>query len=110
MKKLLIIGGLIFFVGCATKTEKMATSVVELMGDEKVVGWSDNKDIEKPKVVYKTVIKYKTIPLKDSDKDGIIDKLDKCPNTPKGLLVNHYGCPIITTLRLNFDFNKVFVK
>jgi len=31
---------------------------------------------------------------KDSDKDGVIDKDDKCPNTPYGCLVDEHGCPL----------------
>ena len=31
---------------------------------------------------------------KDSDKDGVIDKLDQCPNTPLGTKVDDKGCPI----------------
>lgn len=30
---------------------------------------------------------------KDSDKDGVIDLLDKCPGTPKGATVDAEGCP-----------------
>lgn len=33
---------------------------------------------------------------KDADKDGVPDKLDKCPNTPKGVAVDALGCPIDT--------------
>ena len=29
----------------------------------------------------------------DSDRDGVEDKLDKCPNTPAGVLVDANGCP-----------------
>lgn len=29
----------------------------------------------------------------DSDKDGVIDPLDKCPDTPKGATVDEKGCP-----------------
>lgn len=32
----------------------------------------------------------------DSDGDGVIDDLDKCPNTPKGVTVDRLGCPIDT--------------
>jgi OmpA-OmpF porin, OOP family len=32
--------------------------------------------------------------LKDSDKDGVPNKLDKCPDTPIGVNVNESGCPI----------------
>ena len=31
---------------------------------------------------------------KDSDKDGIFDKLDVCPNTPTNVTVDKLGCPI----------------
>ena len=30
----------------------------------------------------------------DTDKDGVIDCRDACPNTPKGLRVDEFGCPI----------------
>lgn len=33
---------------------------------------------------------------KDSDKDGVPDKNDKCPNTPAGVAVNAKGCPLDT--------------
>lgn len=32
--------------------------------------------------------------LKDSDNDGVADKLDKCPNTPAGVVVDGSGCPL----------------
>jgi OmpA-OmpF porin, OOP family len=31
---------------------------------------------------------------KDSDGDGVPDNLDKCPNTPKGVKVDVFGCPL----------------
>lgn len=33
-------------------------------------------------------------PPVDSDGDGVIDSLDKCPGTPKGVAVDPTGCPI----------------
>jgi OOP family OmpA-OmpF porin len=30
----------------------------------------------------------------DSDKDGVPDYLDKCPNTPAGVVVDNDGCPV----------------
>jgi len=34
--------------------------------------------------------------LKDSDGDGVADKLDKCPGTPAGTVVDGAGCPLKT--------------
>jgi outer membrane protein OmpA-like peptidoglycan-associated protein len=31
---------------------------------------------------------------KDHDKDGVVDRKDKCPETPLGVLVDKKGCPI----------------
>jgi outer membrane protein OmpA-like peptidoglycan-associated protein len=30
----------------------------------------------------------------DSDGDGVPDYMDKCPNTPKGVKVDNFGCPL----------------
>lgn len=30
----------------------------------------------------------------DSDKDGVVDSLDRCPNTPAGITVDSHGCPL----------------
>jgi OOP family OmpA-OmpF porin len=47
-------------------------------------------EIKKEKVVEPKKIE---VPL-DSDKDGIYDSIDKCPNTPSGVNVNEEGCPL----------------
>lgn len=63
----------------------------------------------------------------DSDRDGVPDYLDKCPNTPLGVKVDQVGCPFEVlkapekagavmlekgrvTLDVEFDFNKDIVK
>ena len=33
---------------------------------------------------------------KDADKDGVIDRKDKCPETPFGVIVDKKGCPLDT--------------
>jgi OOP family OmpA-OmpF porin len=38
----------------------------------------------------------------DSDKDGVFDPQDKCPDTPAGFKVDADGCPLKATLHLNF--------
>ncbi|VAX09440.1 hypothetical protein MNBD_GAMMA26-135 [hydrothermal vent metagenome] len=44
----------------------------------------------------------------DSDGDGVLDHLDNCPNTPKGAEVNKMGCWIIKGLL--FDTSKSDIK
>lgn len=34
--------------------------------------------------------------MKDADGDGVSDKKDKCPDTPKGVMVDNKGCPVDT--------------
>ena len=106
--KSLLIGLVLLFLGCTDKP--LATSIVELSDNQKIVGWKDEKSIQKPKVVVKKIYISPKLKFIDSDKDGVIDNLDKCPNTPRNLIVDHNGCPIITTLRFNFDFDKAIVK
>ena len=67
---------------------------------------------EKPKpapVVAAPVAAPKPVPVIaapiDSDKDGVFDPKDKCPNTPTGFKVDADGCPLSATLHLNFGFN-----
>lgn len=42
----------------------------------------------------------------DSDKDGVFDPQDKCPDTPAGFKVDADGCPVKATLHLNFATNS----
>jgi len=61
------------------------------------------KRVSKPKVMYIDRDRCpKKISAPDKDRDGIADLKDQCPNTPCGFLVDGYGCPIKTTLRINF--------
>lgn len=34
--------------------------------------------------------------IKDSDGDGVMDKYDLCPDTPEGVIVDEFGCPVDT--------------
>jgi len=38
----------------------------------------------------------------DLDRDGIADEIDQCPATPCNFTVDSYGCPVKTTLKINF--------
>lgn len=47
---------------------------------------------------------------KDTDKDGVIDRLDQCPNTPMGVEVGLDGCAKMVTLRVTFGFDDARVQ
>jgi len=61
-----------------------------------------------------SVIIKPTLCLVDSDKDGVFDKNDKCPNTPSGVEVDISGCPYVEKksidLKIEFDPNKYNIK
>ena len=46
----------------------------------------------------------------DSDNDGIADYLDKCPNTPNGVKVNKNGCPISFNFDIQFGANSAKIE
>lgn len=46
----------------------------------------------------------------DEDRDGVLDSVDQCPNTPCYFTVDQYGCPVKATMRLHFDFNKYTIR
>lgn len=53
-------------------------------------------------------------PLVDSDKDGVYDNKDRCPNTPRGVKVNSIGCEpkqkVVQTLKVEFDTGKDTIR
>jgi len=46
----------------------------------------------------------------DSDGDGVCDDKDKCPDTPKGTLIDEHGCPLKLEIHVEFDFDKAVIK
>lgn len=42
----------------------------------------------------------------DTDKDGIVDTKDKCPDTPHTYKVDPTGCPVSVILHLHFAFDS----
>lgn len=49
----------------------------------------------------------------DDDQDGVLNKDDKCPNTPSGQMVSKDGCPVEEVIDLrgvNFDFDKCTLR
>jgi outer membrane protein OmpA-like peptidoglycan-associated protein len=46
--------------------------------------------------------------LTDTDRDGVIDARDLCPDTSEGAAVDNYGCPNQTTKLLSIELNVLF--
>ncbi len=55
-----------------------------------------------PKVIEK--------PILDDDKDGVINELDKCPNTPLGYTVDENGCTNKINLEVLFQSDSSIIK
>ena len=48
----------------------------------------------------------------DSDGDGVIDRLDRCPGTPAGTKVDINGCPalLLSLTGINFKFDSAVIE
>ena len=46
----------------------------------------------------------------DTDKDGVLNDKDICPNTPLGEAVNSDGCPEKVTLHVKFEYNSAEIS
>lgn len=46
----------------------------------------------------------------DSDQDGVVDSLDKCPNSMSGAVVDQNGCAVVVDLKINFDINSSIIQ
>ena len=46
----------------------------------------------------------------DSDNDGVMDRLDKCPNTPPGTQVDGSGCPLQVSAPVSFSEKECPIK
>ncbi|MDZ7818941.1 MAG: hypothetical protein U5K55_10095 [Aliarcobacter sp.] len=64
---------------------------------------------EKIEPIPKTIEKPMVLP-EDDDNDGVINKLDKCPNTSHGVKVNKDGCVETIDLNIKFDNNSADIK
>jgi OOP family OmpA-OmpF porin len=46
----------------------------------------------------------------DLDRDGVPNNIDQCPATPCSFTVDNYGCPVKTTLKINFASNSAQIR
>ena len=50
-------------------------------------------------------------PHADTDSDGVPDIIDNCPNTPKDVVMDEYGCPLTTIgTGLQMEYRAFFAK
>jgi len=47
---------------------------------------------------------------KDTDGDGVYDSVDKCPDTPKGDIVDETGCSLKVNLNINFKTDSAVIN
>ncbi|MDX9744802.1 MAG: OmpA family protein [Arcobacteraceae bacterium] len=66
--------------------------------------------VEEEKEIMPAKVEKPLVLPEDDDQDGVINRLDKCPNTTKGLKVNSDGCVETINLNINFDNNSADIK
>lgn len=71
-----------------------ATTDADLADNASMANFINSVFLGKAAPVAKPKPAPKPVPAKDSDGDGVIDAMDKCPNTPKGAPVDKVGCPL----------------
>jgi outer membrane protein OmpA-like peptidoglycan-associated protein len=71
------------------------TRLLTSFTDDKDVVGTGVGELDLPRAIPEAFIGITYYPkCKDSDKDGVCDKSDKCPDTPLGCVVDKTGCPI----------------
>ena len=56
---------------------------------------------------YLANVNFEMLDKEDSDRDGVIDIDDFCPNTPKDVTVDEFGCPVDTDLDGVADYKDI---
>jgi OmpA-OmpF porin, OOP family len=93
------------------KDKTIGLGISMKFGGEKPAPVQIQEEIKpQPKEVVKQAEPKKVIAPLDGDKDGVIDELDKCPQTPKGLAVDKDGCALKFNFQVNFDFDQKTIK
>jgi OOP family OmpA-OmpF porin len=78
--------------------------------DSQIVAKTPELVKEPTKVIFEEKVPLDVVVNDDDDNDGVINKLDKCPNTSAGVKVNKDGCVDTMNLNINFDNNSVEIK
>ncbi|HVP35747.1 MAG TPA: OmpA family protein [Terriglobales bacterium] len=82
-------------INIGAKFHYLTHLLTSFKNDKKVVGTGTDQ-LDLPKGIVETFIgvNYYFGKPKDSDKDGVPDKIDQCPDTPIGCIVDAKGCPM----------------
>jgi OmpA-OmpF porin, OOP family len=99
-------------------TQNTSSDVMYTLGLAMPLGKKYSDDIkatvpiinEEKKEIVAAKVEKPLVSPEDDDQDGVINKLDKCPNTTKGVKVNAEGCVETINLNINFDNNSADIK
>ena len=93
------------------KQVALATEIAESTGGQYFDGCLLYKDQAALDAAVKTIFydEFNIVVDPDTDGDGVPDSLDKCPNTPRGAIVDARGCWIAAYGNF-FDFDKSVLK
>ncbi len=82
-------------INIGAKFHYLTHLLTSFKNDKKIVGTGVNQlDLPKGIVEAFVGINYYLGKPKDTDKDGVPEKTDQCPDTPLGCLVDANGCPL----------------
>ncbi len=77
---------------------RMEAKLLQILGGDTVNGKSEDNEVITTlsfAVPFGKILNEKpTVKMVDSDGDGVMDRFDKCPGTPKGIKVDGSGCPL----------------
>jgi OOP family OmpA-OmpF porin len=105
----------IVFAGCATQEQAVVEEETMAEAAEETAAETPAAD-EEETVMAEEPDPMVTAQVRDSDGDGVPDDDDRCPNTPAGVRVDAFGCPIVTggmieiQLTLEFDFDSARIR
>jgi opacity protein-like surface antigen len=82
-------------VHLSTRFHYLSHVLTSFKGSKDIVGAGPNElDLPKGTLEVFLGINYYFGRVKDSDKDGVPDREDYCPDTPRGAVVDERGCPL----------------
>jgi len=69
--------------------------------------YSDTKNSASLGEVFHKIVKKEVTKSFDEDADGVMNKKDRCPGTPRGFYVDKHGCEISYTAQIPFELDAI---